>query len=253
MVTATEWQKAVHPAALRADMHVIFDGVDTRQAAPDPEAALRLPEAMLERGQKIVTYVARNLEPCRGYRSFIRALPHLQRRCPDALVVIAGGTGVSYGSAPPDHPGWREKMDAEVEYDRSRVIFLPHLPYSIYLTLLRVSAAHVYLTWPFIASWSLAEAMSSGCAIVGSDTPPGREFIRHRENGLLVDFFDPAAIAAAIAELLDAHDAFEPMRMAARQTILDRYALEHSLAAWDALIERVANDPLQQVPAAPGR
>ena len=253
VVTATEWQKAVHPAALRAGMQVIFDGVDTRQAAPDREAALRLPEALLERGQKIVTYVARNFEPCRGYRSFIRALPHLQRRCPDALVVIAGGTGVSYGSAPPDHPGWREKMDAEVEYDRSRVIFLPHLPYSIYLTLLRVSAAHVYLTWPFIASWSLAEAMSSGCAIVGSDTPPVREFIRHRENGLLVDFFDPEAIAAAIAELLDAPDAFEAMRKAARQTILDRYALEHSLAAWDALIERVANDPLQQVPAAPGR
>ena len=95
--------------------------------------------------------------------------------------------------------------------------------------------------------------MSSGCAIVGSDTPPVREFIRHRENGLLVDFFDPEAIAAAIAELLDAPEAFEPMRMAARQTILDRYALEHSLAAWDALIECVANAPLQQVPSAPGR
>src|SRR3569623_1023497 len=88
---------------------------------------------------------------------------------PDATVVIAGGDGVSYGSAPPEHASWREAMDAEVEYDRSRLIFLPHLPYHGFLKLLQLSAAHVYLTWPFVASWSLIEAMSCGGAVVGSD------------------------------------------------------------------------------------
>jgi glycosyltransferase involved in cell wall biosynthesis len=250
-VTATPWQRSVHPAALRADMAVIFDGVDTIAAAPDPEAALRLPERLLERGQKIVTFVARNLEPRRGYRSFVRALPHLQSLEPDALVVIAGGSGVSYGTKPPNHATWREAMDAEVDYDRARVIFLPHLPYDIYLTLLRVSAAHVYLTWPFVASWSLAEAMSSGCAIVASDTPPVRDFIRDGENGRLVDFFDGQAIAASIAEILRDPERFAPMRAAARRTILDRYSIGQSLAAWDDLIDRVMAAPCQGLPDLP--
>jgi glycosyltransferase involved in cell wall biosynthesis len=141
-------------------------------------------------------------------------------------------------------------MDAEVDYDRSRVIFIPRLPYDIYLTLLRVSAAHVYLTWPFVASWSLVEAMSTGCAIVGSDTPPVREFVRHGENGLLVDFFDPEAIAAAVASLLGDPAAASALRAAARRTVVEHYPVERSLAEWNALIARVASAPLQQVPAA---
>src|SRR3569623_1811287 len=168
-VTATQWQKTVHPPALRDRLEVIFDGVDTALAAPDPMARLDLPGRRLRAGEKIVTFAARNLEPCRGFRSFMRAVPHIQRLSPDATIVIAGGDGVSYGSAPREHASWREAMDAEVDYDRARVIFLPHLPYHGFLKLLQLSAAHVYLTWPFVASWSLIEAMSCGGAVVGSD------------------------------------------------------------------------------------
>ena len=247
-VTATLWQKSVHPERLRRDLHVIFDGVDTAAAAPDPKAALKLPGVTLAAGGKIVTYVARNLEPCRGYRSFIRAVPHIQRLCPDATIVIVGGDEVSYGSPAQGHASWRAAMDSEVDYDRSKTVFLPSLPYRAFLTLLKASAVHVYLTWPFVASWSLVEAMSSGCAIVASDTPPVREFVRHRENGLLVDFFDPQAIAGAVAEIMGSPDAFAPMRAAARETILADYSVERSLVQWDALIAEVMAAPLEQVP-----
>jgi glycosyltransferase involved in cell wall biosynthesis len=247
-VTATQWQRSVHPEALRRDMNVIFDGIDTQAAAPDPGAVLKLPGLELRQSEKIVTSVARSLEPCRGYRSFIRALPHIQRSCPGARIVIVGGDEVSYGRAAPDHEHWRAAMDAEVDYDRASVTFIPHLPYKAYLALLKVSAVHVYLTWPFVLSWSLVEAMSSGCAIVGSDTPPVREFIRDRENGLLVDFFDPAAIAAAVAEILAAPEAFEGMRAAARQAVLADYDAKACLARWDALIDKVMAAPLQRIP-----
>jgi glycosyltransferase involved in cell wall biosynthesis len=247
-VTATQWQRSLHPEALRRDMQVIFDGIDTKAAAPDSEAILQLPGLALKQGDPIVTYIARNLEPCRGFRTFMRAVPLIQELSPEARIVIVGGDAVSYGRRAPKHPNWRAAMEAEVDYDRSRVTFLPHLPYADYLSLLKVSAAHIYLTWPFVASWSLAEAMSSACAVIGSDTPPVREFIQDRTNGLLVDFFSPAQVAAAVAEILASPASFARMRAAARETIVATYAAAPCLARWDALIGKVMKSPVLAVP-----
>src|SRR6185369_434556 len=178
---------------------------------------------VLTAADEVVTYVARNLEPYRGYPSFIRALPELLAQRPQAQVVIVGGDEVSYGRSPPEAANWREHMAREVSLDPARVHFTGKLPYAQYLALLQVSALHIYLTVPFVLSWSCLEAMSAGCLILASDTAPVAEAIADGSNGLLCDFHDPADIAGKAAAALAARGDMAGMRKAARQTVLERY------------------------------
>ena len=238
-LSPTFWQRDLHPAGLRDRIEVIFDGIDTTRVAPDAGARFALPDGRgLTAADTVVTYVARNLEPYRGFPSFMRALPEILRRCPDAQVVVAGGDGVSYGRGPGRGQTWRQHMLDEVgPLDPGRVHLLGRLPYADYLDLLRVSTAHVYLTVPFVLSWSCLEALACGCVVVGSDTPPVREVIRDGENGLLVDFHNPAAIAARVAEAVARRGALAPLRAAARRGVEERYALARCLPAQLRLLD----------------
>lgn len=240
-IAPTHWQKSVQPTAYHDRIRVIFDGIDTSVVAPDPAGSFTLPDGRtLRRGDEVVTYVARNLEPYRGFPSFIRALPSLLSRRPDAQVVIVGGDNVSYGAKPSDGRSWRETMQAEVPLDPTRVHFIPRLAYSRYVALLQVSAAHVYLTHPFVLSWSFMEAMAAGCLVVGSATTPVEEVIRHGVNGLLTDFHSPDEIAASVADALVAGASLEPLRHAARQTVEDRYELRKCLEKQVRMIREVS-------------
>lgn len=240
----TRWQWSRYPEWVRAKTAVIHEGVDTRLASPDGVAVFALPDGrMLRRGDPVVTYVARQLEPYRGFHSFMRALPALQRRRPDAEIVVVGGEDVSYGSPPPGGGSWKSALLAELgpALDLSRVHFIGRIPYARLLDLFRVSAAHLYLTYPFVLSWSLLDAMACGAAVLASDTAPVREVVEEGVNGRLVDFFDGAMIAARLAEMLDAPGALEPLRAAARRTVLERYDLARiCLPAQIALIEELA-------------
>lgn len=225
-ITPTRWQQRLHPAAYRQKIEVIHEGIDTEALQPDPLAQFELPNGKrLHAGDPVVTYVARNLEPYRGFHSFMRALPRLLEHHPSGEVVVVGGDEVSYGSKPRDAPNWRERLLREVAFDRTRVHFLGRIPYARYRNLLQVSAAHVYLTYPFVLSWSLLEAMASGCLIIGSDTAPVREVLRHGENGLRVDFFQPQAIADAVLHALTNPAVHASLRVRARET-----AAQYSLA-----------------------
>jgi len=187
-ITPTHWQHSLHPAAYRDKIQVIHEGIDTDLLGPDPNAILTLPNGrVLKAGEPIITYVARNLEPYRGFHTFMRALPQVLKEHPTCQVVIVGSDGVSYGSKPKDAPNWRTKMLRENPVDLNRVHFLGKVPYDTYRKVLQVSAVHVYLTYPFVLSWSLLEAMASGCLIVGSETAPVQEVIAQHKNGLLVD------------------------------------------------------------------
>ncbi len=232
----TEFQRSRHPAWCRDRIDVIHDGIDTQRFRPDAAAVVKLASAgiTLRPGDEVVTFVSRQLEPYRGYHVFMRALPELQRLRPNARVVIVGGDGVSYGAAAPPGQTWKNIFRDEVapRLDMSRVHFVGRVPHNLLTQLMQVSAVYTYLTYPFVLSWSLMEAMSTGCLIVGSRTAPLEEMIEHGRNGLLTDFFDAPLLAATIADALARRDSLGHLRTAARQTIVDRYDLQrHCLPA----------------------
>ena len=190
--------------------------------SPIHRPKLSLPDSNREltAQDEVVTYVARNLEPYRGFQSFMRSLPAILTRCPNAHVIVVGGDEVGYGKRLPEGKTYREEMLKELgdSLDLSRVHFLGRVPYPTYLTVLQVSRAHVYLTYPFVLSWSMLEALSAGCLVIGSKTAPVEEVLRHRENGLLVDFFDTGGIADAVVDALAHPEAYRALRERARRT-----------------------------------
>lgn len=234
----THWQKAQFPKAYHPKIRVIHDGVDVDMIQPDLDAGFFLPGGRtLTREDEVLTYVSRNLEPYRGFHSFMRALPEVLERRPDAQVVIVGGDEVSYGARPKGGGTWRETLLAEIGPLPDRVHILGRIPYGDYLRLLQVSSAHVYLTYPFVLSWSMLEAMATGAFVIGSKTPPVEEVIEDGVNGWLVDFFDTAAMAERIAEGLAKRAEMQAVRAAARETVVERYALAHCLGQQRALIQ----------------
>jgi glycosyltransferase involved in cell wall biosynthesis len=227
----TRWQQSQLPAAYRPRTTLVHDGIDTDLASPAGE-----------RDPQLVTYVARNLEPYRGFHVFMRSIPEIQRRCPDARIAIVGGDEVSYSPRLPEGQTYRARLLRELEgkIDLEKLSFLGRIPYADYLALLRSSAVHVYLTYPFVLSWSLLEAMSCGCVVVGSRTPPVEEVMTDGENGVLVDFFDTTAIAAAVERALAEQAQLEPLRRRARETVVARYDLKRvCLPAQLALLEQL--------------
>ena len=197
---------------------------------------------------KLVTYVSRDLEPYRGFHVMMRALPDLLRARPDVKVVMIGGDGISYGAAPRQGRTWREVLMAEVggQLDPDRVAFPGRVSYATYRTALRRSDAHVYLTYPFVASWSLREALAIGCPVVGSDTSPVREFITHGDNGLLTPFLEPAALARTVLCLLDDKPLARKLRTSARAYAERRLGMNDYLNSYVRVIARLTGKPRPQ-------
>jgi glycosyltransferase involved in cell wall biosynthesis len=230
-ISPTRFQADTFPAAFRERISVIHDGIDTDHVRPDADARFTLPDGrVLTRGDEVVTFVNRNLEPYRGYHVFMRALPRLLRERPQAQVLIVGGDEVSYGAKPPKGQTWKQIFIDQVrgqipDADWARVHFLGRIPYEDFVPLLQVSRVHVYLTYPFVLSWSLFEAMSAGAAIVASDTAPLREAIRHGETGMLVDFFDGTALVDQVCALMEDADLRARLGQAGRAYMRENYDL----------------------------
>jgi len=240
-VTPTQWQLSRHPEPFQSKIRVIFDGIDSGTVRPNSKAGFTLPNGrVLTAADEVITYVARNLEPYRGYPSLVRSLPSLLAQRPNAQVVIVGGDEVSYGRNPPEAPNWREHMAREVSLDPERVHFTGKVPYAQYLALLQVSSLHIYLTVPFVLSWSCIEALSAGCLVLASGTAPVLEAIEDGVNGLLCDFHSPQDIADKAAAALAEREGLGHLRKAARQTVLDRYDLSRCLPEQVKLVAEVA-------------
>ena len=227
-VSPTRWQRSRYPDWAAEKIAVIHEGIDTAIASPDGPAKLTLPDGRVLRAEdEVATYIARNLEPYRGFPQFMRALPVFQRLRPKAQMVVVGGDSVSYGRAPAKGGTWREVMLREMEgkIDLSRVHFVGRLSYPNLLSLFRLTRGHLYLTYPFVLSWSMLDAMACGAPILASATPPVLEVIQDEVNGRLVDFFDHEAIGEGLAAMVADPEAQRPIKAAARQHVLDHYDL----------------------------
>lgn len=243
--TPTTFQHSTYPAWAQEKIVVLREGVNLEVCKPDPTLRKRvvtLAGYRVKPNEKLVTYVVRDLEPYRGFHVFMRSLPRLLDARPDTRVILVGGDGVSYG-ARPKKGTWREHMQDELagRLDLSRVHFAGRVPYETFVKLLQRSDAHVYLTYPFVASWSLREAMATGCALVASDTAPVREFVTDGVSGRLTPFLEPDTIADRVLEVLEDTALAARLRHGAREWAEIHLQMRNYLAAYELLIAVAAN------------
>lgn len=241
-VSPTYWQHSQFPLEYRNKIRIIHDGVDACTFRPEPNTKLILPNVQLDlsAAEEIVTYVGRRMEPYRGFPQFMEAISLLLKRRSKCHVVIVGAEGVSYGVPHPSGKSYKELMLEKFPYDKKRLHFTGPLPYSDYRKVLQASSVHVYLTYPFVLSWSMLEAMSCGCTLVASDTAPVREVVRDGQNGLLVDFFAPQKLADRIEEVLDDKVLRARLGSNARETVKDNYDMERLIPQHIQLLGDIA-------------
>lgn len=249
----TEWQKNTFPEGFHDKLYVCHDGIRTDLLRPDPDVSVTLGrlDRPLTRQDEVFTYLARNLEHARGFHIFMQALPRILEARPNARVIVVGGNEVSYGRKS-DHPeGLRgeltEKMRDQVDWDR--VHFLGRVPYENFCKIVQLSRCHIYLTMPFVLSWSLLESMSMQATIVSSDVAPVREAVTHGETGLLVDFFDVDALADQVIDVLANPEKYAHLGPAARAHVVEKYdflsrCLPEHLRHMNALVPEDRRIPL---------
>ncbi len=240
-VAPTVWQHSLHPPVFQPNISVLHDGIDITTCAPDAEATFTLADGTVLRvGHEVVTYVARNFEPYRGFPTFMKAAALLLRARPNLRIIAVGADEVSYGRKAPDGMTYRQMLTKEVNLPSERIHFVGMVPYADLIRLFQISAAHLYLTFPFVLSWSMLEAMAAGVALVASDTKPVREVVTHGTNGLLADFFSPEDVAAKLSQLLDVPTRNATMRAAARATVVERFDVNKLLPLHMQLVREVA-------------
>lgn len=220
-ITPTAWQFKLHPQAYQSKLKICHEGIDIESGGRGLVERCKVADDLsISSDDKIITYVARNLEPYRGFHSFMRAISIVLKNNPTVRVVVVGGDDVSYGRQPIGYDNWRLKMLDELELEKSRIHFTGKVSYQEYKRILAISTVHIYLTYPFVLSWSLLEAMSSGCIIVGSKTSPLEEVIEDSHNGFLVEFFDYEGIAKKVLDVLDNEQDMGVIRENARKSVL---------------------------------
>jgi glycosyltransferase involved in cell wall biosynthesis len=240
-VAPTVWQWSLHPPELRQKVSVLHDGVDVDVCTPDMQATFTLPSGKIFKvGDEVVTYIARNFEPYRGFTTFMKAAEILLRERPNLHIIAIGADEVSYGRKAPDGKTYRQIVSEHVSLPGDRIHFIGTVAYAQLIKIYQISAAHMYLTYPFVLSWSMLEAMAAGAALVASDTKPVREVVVHGVNGLLADFFSAEDVAAKVGQLLDDPAHNRAMRAKARETVVERFALEKLLPLHMQLVREVA-------------
>ena len=238
IVAPTRFQADSLPPAFRPRARVIHEGVDVEAIRPGPPEPFELPDGrLILPGTPVITHVNNAMEPLRGLHIVARALPRLLAEVPDAQVLLIGNPGRrAYGGNAPEGKTWRDVCFEGVDYDPAQVHFLGALPHARMIQALRLGAAHVYYSYPFVLSWSLVEAMAAGCYVIGSDTAPLHDAITDGLNGRLLPFFDVARLSGALIDACRNPAASMTLRLAARRTAVERFSAASGRAAWLALL-----------------
>lgn len=246
-VSPTNWQASTFPVEYQHKIRVIHDGVDTAVVSPKSGATVTLND--LSKGEcrftaedEVISFAVRNLEPSRGFHRYMRALPALQRARPKANFVIVGGNETSYVRGHESGRSWREALLDEVggELDLSRIFFVGRVPYQSLLELFSITALHIYMTVPFVLSWSMLEAMACEAPVLASATGPVTEIIEEGENGFLFDYFSADQLAEQVTRLMESPALRSKVGKRARQYIVENYDLDsRCLPRHLALIDEV--------------
>ena len=237
-IAPTKWQQSLHPKEFHEKIMVCHEGIQTSFVTANDSASLTINSSLtLDRTTPIITYVARNLEPDRGFPTAMKAIHNVMKTNSSVHAIIVGGDDVSYGRPSSSGKSYREDVLEELDLPLDRIHFLGKVPYDTYLTVLQISTVHLYLTIPFVLSWSLLEAMSAECLIVASDTAPVQEVITHNKNGFLVDIHSVEDIAQSLHHALDQSNDHRHIKQAARETIINNYNLTECLKQQIHLIE----------------
>lgn len=227
-ISPTEWQKSQFPKEFQNKIKVLHEGIDTNICCPKDNAIFEFNGKQFTKEDEILTYATRGMEEYRGFPEFMKTVEQLQKIRPNMQVIIGGEDRVCYGCHLKNDT-FKQKMLRELDLDLSRIHFVGNLPYAEYIKLLQVSRCHVYLTYPFVLSWSLLEAMSVGCCIVASDTAPVKELIQDSFNGILTDFYNIDLLARKINSVLEEPEKYSNIRISARETIKEKYKLQKLL------------------------
>ncbi len=224
----TRWQRGLFPVLYRPKIRVIFDGIDTTLWRPLPERPRRVGNWMVPDGTRVVTYVSRGMESIRGFDIFMKIAKVLCERRKDVVFFVVGEDRICYGGDAEftGSASFKQWVLARDTYDLSRIVFTGLLPTPTLVELFAMSDLHIYLTVPFVLSWSLMDALACGTTVLASDTAPVREMVRHGQNGLLADFFDVEGFAALAGQVLDDPAAYRPLGQAGVEMIRDRYSLD---------------------------
>jgi len=239
--SATHWQKQSFPARFHSKIEVYFDGIDTALYRPG-DAPRRIGEVSLPQGTKVVTFVARGLESIRGFDLFMQVADRICRQRTDVLFVVVGGEEIHYGwdKLHTGSPSFKQWVLSQGEYDLSRFLFPGRILPEHLADILRLSDLHIYLSAPFVVSWSLFNALATGVPVVASDVPPVREVIDGGVNGLLEPLFDIDRLTATALKVLADPASFAPLGREARRTIEERYSVECCIPPLHDFFERVA-------------
>ncbi len=247
-ISPTHWQTSLHPHEFHHKFSVIHEGIDTDLLKPvKVKADIELPDgSKLPKDTEIVTYVARNFEPYRGFEQVMQSIEILMKQRPKTHFLMIGNDGVSYGAKLANGKTYREKMQEELNLDESRLHWYGKLPFDKYTALLSHSMAHIYMTVPFVLSWSVLEAMSIGCPLVASKTSPLFEVIKDNENALFADFFDSEDIAQKVSKLLDDESLRKKISKNGRKTIIQKYSIKKILPTYEKLITSIASGKINK-------
>jgi glycosyltransferase involved in cell wall biosynthesis len=236
----THWQRQTFPQRFWPKIEVHFDGIDTELYRPRAVPRVVAGKS-IDTGTRVVTYVARGLESMRGFDQFMKVAHRILREFADVVFIVVGCEEIYYGwdKLHTGQPSFKQWVLTQEKYDLSRFVFLNYVEPPVLADILCLSDLHVYLTVPFVLSWSFFDALACGCVVLASDVEPVREIIEPDKHALVAPFFDVEVLAEKALRVLKSPEEFRPMGQAARAVVEEKYSVDLAVPELKEFFERI--------------